>query len=74
VFANASSELISSHRSHSPCRYKLIVVVSACEKFMQGITYASKNLWDASRDVSVTYIYDHPGFTAIGICYAVYNE
>jgi hypothetical protein len=41
---------------------------------MQGITYASKNLWDASRDVSVTYIYDHPGFTAIGICYAVYNE
>lgn len=58
-----------SFLSHS---YKFVIVVTACEKFMQGVNYSYKNLWDSQLDHSVSYIYDHPNFTAAAICYAIY--
>lgn len=50
------------------------MVVTCCEKFMQSVNYSQKNLWDAAKDSSVTYIFDAPAFTAIAICYAIYYE
>lgn len=55
-------------------RYKTIVVVTVCEKFMQGINYSNKNLWDPAVDLSATYVYDGVNFTAIAVCYAIYYE
>lgn len=55
-------------------RYRFVVVVTCCEKFMQGANYSQKNLWDPVKDSSITYIYDNPTYTAIAICYAIYYE
>lgn len=55
-------------------RYKIIVIVSACEKFLQGVKYVNKNLWDATKDSNVTYIFNHPYFTVIATCYGIYFD
>lgn len=55
-------------------RYKIIVVVTVIEKFMEGICYSGKNLWDVAKDSVCTYIYDHKTFFAIGMCYAIYFD
>lgn len=55
-------------------RYKIIVIVSVCEKLLQSMKYVNKNLWDASKDSNVTYIFNHPNFTAIGTCYGIYFD
>ncbi|CRL07288.1 CLUMA_CG020267, isoform A [Clunio marinus] len=55
-------------------RYRIIVIVTIVEKFMQGIHYKQKNLWDSRKDCSVTHVYKAASFTAIGNCYGVYLE
>lgn len=69
-----SIENTVSHLTFVFHRYRIIVIVSVCEKFMQDVNYSSKHLWDPARDSNVTYIYDSPYFSAIGICYAIYFE
>ncbi|CRL07286.1 CLUMA_CG020265, isoform A [Clunio marinus] len=69
-----TDEIINQIKEKNFDRYKIIVVITICEKFMQGMNYSQKSLWDPTTDSSVTYIYDSPNFTAIGICYALYYE
>lgn len=55
-------------------RYKIIVVITIGERFLQGLCIQSKNLWDTARDFSVSFIEDNPRYFAIGICYGIYLE
>ncbi|XP_070501186.1 dynein light chain Tctex-type 5-like [Chironomus tepperi] len=71
---NVSDDAMALIKAKNFDRYKIIVVVTACEKFMQGICYSNKNLWDAPRDALASYVYDHPSFFAIGTCYGIYFE
>ncbi|KAG5672730.1 hypothetical protein PVAND_002831 [Polypedilum vanderplanki] len=71
---NVSDDAMNLIKAKNFDRYKIIVVVSVCEKLMQGVCYSNKNLFDASKDALATYVYDHPCFYAIGTCYGVYYE
>lgn len=55
-------------------RYKLIVVVTLGEKFMQDIKAKAGFLWDKARDGFASYSYDRPDLFVIATVYAVYFE
>lgn len=56
------------------CRYKLIVVVTLGEKFMQDFKATAGFLWDKDRDDYATYSLDRPDLFLIATVYAVYFE
>lgn len=55
-------------------RYKLMVVVTLGEKFMQDVKLKAGFLWDKDRDGFASYSYDRPDLFVIATVYAVYYE
>ncbi|CAO1421044.1 unnamed protein product [Diamesa hyperborea] len=69
-----SEEVLTQIKSKNYDRYKIIVVITIGERFLQGLCIQSKNLWDPTRDFSVSFIEDNPRYFAIGNCYGIYLE
>lgn len=55
-------------------RYKLIVVVTIGEKYLQDVSHSVSFLWDADRDGYSSYVYERPDLFVIATLYAVYYE
>lgn len=73
-FRTMSEDVLSQIKTKNYDRYKIIVVITIGERFLQGLCMQSKNLWDPTKDFSVSYIEDNPRYFAIGICYGIYLE